>query len=77
MPVYEYYCSKCQKEFELMRRMSQFDQPALCPTCGAEGSRLVSACAAKVDFYVRPAAKPPFRQHVPSKTGKPDASSIP
>jgi len=65
MPIYEYYCSKCQQEFELMRPISKVDEPAFCPSCGTEGQRLVSACASKVDFYIRPVAKPVFRKHQP------------
>lgn len=63
MPIYEYYCAKCKQEFELMRPISKMGEPANCPKCGVEGERLVSAVASKVDFYVRPPAKPPFRKH--------------
>jgi putative FmdB family regulatory protein len=63
MPIYEYYCSKCQREFEIMRPISAANKPAPCPTCGAKGEKLVSACGSKVDFYIRPSAKPPFREH--------------
>ena len=63
MPVYEYYCLKCQKEFELRRPVSQVSEPAFCPSCGAEGKKLVSASASKVGYYLRPLARPPFRQH--------------
>lgn len=61
MPIYEYHCPKCGKEFELMRPFNQVDAPAFCPTCGHKGEKLVSCCASKVDFYVRPPSKPPFR----------------
>jgi putative FmdB family regulatory protein len=63
MPIYEYYCSRCKKEFELIRPMPRMEDPAACPSCGVEGKRLVSAAASKVGFYVRPPTKPPFRQH--------------
>jgi putative FmdB family regulatory protein len=63
MPIYEYYCGKCGKEFEAMRPISKASEPALCPICGAEARKLVSACASKVDLYIRPSAKPAFRQH--------------
>jgi putative FmdB family regulatory protein len=65
MPVYEYYCPKCCQEFELMRQINEVDKPAFCPDCGTEGRKLVSACASKVDFYIRPPAKPPFRKAEP------------
>jgi putative FmdB family regulatory protein len=63
MPIYEYYCAKCQREFEIMRPMSQANEAACCPLCGGQAQKLVSACASKVDFYIRPPAKPAFRQH--------------
>lgn len=62
MPIYEYRCSKCGTDFELMRRMSEINEPALCPQCGAEAERLVSNFASKVGFYVRAPAKPAFRK---------------
>jgi putative FmdB family regulatory protein len=62
MPVYEYYCPKCKKDFELMRSMSQVDEPALCPKCRTKSQKLVSASASKTGFYVRPPAKSAFRQ---------------
>jgi len=63
MPIYEYYCSACGREFELMRPYGKAGDPAFCPICGTKGEKLVSACASKVDFYIRPPAKPAFRQH--------------
>lgn len=62
MPIYEYYCSKCSKEFELMRPFSQSNEPGFCPVCGEKGEKLVSCCASKVDFYIRPPSKQPFRR---------------
>ncbi len=44
MPLYEYVCSKCQDEFELLVRGS--DQPA-CPACGSDKlTKLLSVVAA-------------------------------
>lgn len=39
MPIYEYVCLDCKKEFELIRSMSQKDAPTACPACGTENSR--------------------------------------
>lgn len=61
MPVYEYCCDKCRREFELMRPMSQVGQPAACPVCGGEGMKLVSNYASQVDSYLRAPTKPAFR----------------
>ncbi len=62
MPIYEFFCTKCQKEFEIMRRMSQIDDPAPCPTCGTPGEREVSVFASKVNFYIKPPAKGAYRK---------------
>ena len=43
MAVYEYFCSTCQTEFDLMRPMSEAGKPAECPGCSAEARRLVSS----------------------------------
>ncbi len=67
MPIYEYYCPKCCKEFELRRQFSQAGEPAFCPSCGSRGEKLVSCCASKVDFYIRPPSKSPFRGHSKSE----------
>lgn len=34
MPFYEYSCPKCKTKFDLMRSMTQRDDPASCPECG-------------------------------------------
>lgn len=46
MPIYEYRCSKCGKEMEIMHKVSD-PTPAVCPECQAQGSleRLVSRSA--------------------------------
>ncbi len=62
MPIYEFFCTKCQKEFEIMRRMTSIDDPAPCPTCGTPGQREVSVFASKVNFYIKPPAKGAYRK---------------
>ncbi len=42
MPVYEYFCPTCRNRFELLRRMSQSDQPATCPEGHPGAERVVS-----------------------------------
>lgn len=61
MPVYEYSCAQCRNEFELMRPMSEVDEPAICPACGGKGVKLVSNYASQVDSYLRAPTKPAFR----------------
>lgn len=67
MAIYEYYCSDCGNEFELMRPISKAEDPAPCPSCGVAGQKLMSASASKVDYYIRTPSKPAFRQHPPGK----------
>lgn len=62
MPIYEYRCPECGTDFELLRTMSEMNEPALCPRCGTESERLVSVFAAKEGFYVRAPARPAFRK---------------
>lgn len=35
MPVYEYYCTHCEKRFDALRPMSQANAPIPCPRCNA------------------------------------------
>lgn len=46
MPIYEYRCTKCGKEMEIMHKVSD-PTPAVCPECQTQGSleRLVSRSA--------------------------------
>ena len=32
MPLYEYYCRRCEAKFELLRPMSRSEEPATCPS---------------------------------------------
>ena len=45
MPVYEYQCKKCSKEFEYQQRMSD-PEKSVCEACGAEAlERMISRTA--------------------------------
>lgn len=41
MPLYEYYCLKCDGVFEAMRSIRQSSEPSPCPQCAAEGNRIM------------------------------------
>ncbi len=43
MPIYEYSCTECKTKFELLRSMSQIDEPAECPKCKAPAKRAVTS----------------------------------
>lgn len=42
MPLYEYYCQLCQKRFELLRPISQSEEPTTCPSGHHGATRAIS-----------------------------------
>lgn len=36
MPIYEYICLDCKKEYEILRSFNESDQPTDCDNCGGE-----------------------------------------
>lgn len=62
MPIYEYRCPDCGKDFELMRPFSEADEPAPCPDCGAKGERMLSVFASTAGFGIKVPEKAPFRK---------------
>ena len=42
MPLYEFSCEPCDKDFELLIRMEKSEEPQNCPKCGKEGKKKVS-----------------------------------
>jgi putative FmdB family regulatory protein len=62
MPIYEYWCDSCGKEFEQMRPMSEANEPAKCPACGAQSEKLPSVFASKADYTIKVPRSPAFRQ---------------
>jgi len=36
MPLYEFHCSKCENDFELLVPTSQWEGNAACPRCGSK-----------------------------------------
>ena len=36
MPIYEYVCLNCKKEYEILRSFNESDQPMDCDECGAD-----------------------------------------
>ena len=57
MPIYEYYCSKCDIDFELIRPVSQVDSPAECKECGEPGERQLSNFAFRSNTFTAPKFK--------------------
>ena len=46
MPIYEYYCESCKREFETL--VFRSSDPVTCPTCSTENvQRVLSVCGFK------------------------------
>ena len=46
MPLYEYYCRRCEQRFELLRPVARMDDAAPCPKGHDGGERVLSTFAA-------------------------------
>lgn len=61
MAIYDYFCDKCESEYEVIKSIKDYDGKDPCPKCGVVGSRLFDRCTfhhigAKVkDAYKCPA----------------------
>ena len=75
MPIYQYYCNKCEKEFELKRLMAEIDKPAPCPKCKKDGTRLVTAFSSMVGLHLKTPSKTIFRKTATQKTVKSQKTS--
>ena len=53
MPIYEYACPKCHKEFQLMRPFAESAEKGACPTCGTKSEKLVSLFASKENYTIK------------------------
>lgn len=78
MPIYEYHCKNCKKDFELIQKAS--DPPlALCPTCKKKVKRVISQTSFMLkgsgwykDGYS--AAKSAPKKETPGETSKGETS---
>jgi putative FmdB family regulatory protein len=46
MPMYEYKCEQCGREFEQLRRMADADRDLVCPECSSDHIRRLLSCFA-------------------------------
>ena len=42
MSTYDYFCEKCDKNYEVIKSMKEYDGKDPCPICGNTGSRIFS-----------------------------------
>lgn len=61
MPIYEYFCVKCNMEFELIRPFSEAGKGVVCPKCNSVAQKLISSIGSKTGSYVQASSKP-FRK---------------
>ena len=45
MPIYEYCCPNCNKNFELLRPLSKADENVSCPKCQSVAKKIFSRFA--------------------------------
>jgi putative FmdB family regulatory protein len=50
MPVYEYYCDRCDGIFEALRPMREAADPVPCPACERDGRRIMPTTFAAFTF---------------------------
>ena len=46
MPLYEYYCERCDGIYEAIRPMREASLPVPCPQCSGDGQRIMSSFSA-------------------------------
>ena len=71
MPIYEYYCSKCGTEFELIRPVSKSDEPATCNRCGEPAERQLSNFAFRSNTFTAPKFKASLEKPMRSRPEAP------
>ena len=49
MPYYKYYCTNCQKEFEIEQKISEYKPIQNCPICETESKRSVKDFCSSFD----------------------------
>lgn len=78
MPIYEYHCSDCNKDHEVIQKIS--DPPlALCPACGGKLEKKPSLSAFQLKgggWYKDGYATPPPKKDAPKKEEKPEIKAV-
>ena len=71
MPIYEYYCSKCERDFEVIRPVSRSGEPAECSECGTPAERQLSNFAFKSNTFTAPKFKASLEKPMRSRSQDP------
>ena len=49
MPLYQYECNSCERQFDDLRKYDERDDPAECPECGHAARRVLAGFAVGSD----------------------------
>lgn len=63
MPVYEYYCDKCDEVFDSLQPISKSDQPVACPECGHVSDRIMPTTFATMSKRKGLKERVPYHHH--------------
>ena len=67
MPLFEYHCEPCQKDFTLLQSSSVNKDETICPDCSAPARYKFSSFASKVQGSLKGKAKPVTQNDYPNK----------
>jgi len=70
VPLYEYYCEKCDKVFESLQSISKSDQPVPCPGCGGQADRIMPTTFASMARRQGLKERVPYHHHDVRDEGK-------
>ena len=48
MPLYQYWCEKCDKGYEVLIPLARYDEEVKCPHCDKTLQKIFSPCMIKV-----------------------------
>lgn len=63
MPLYEYYCDKCDNVFEALGSLSESDKPKGCASCGRQADRIMPTTFASMSKRRGLKERVPYHHH--------------
>jgi len=62
MPIYEYTCMKCNKDFSVLQKIGSTEKDTLCPDCGSSNikKKISAFCCSQVGSAPTSSASPRF-----------------
>ncbi len=67
MPLFEYHCDPCKKDFTLLQSSDINKEETVCPDCSTPAQYKFSSFAAKVHGSIKGKAKPVTENDYPNK----------